>query len=141
MRRRRFGHNKRARKRASLHNARHKIINVNPGSGWRHNYIFAFGAYGDTLLRAWGDSLQDALDEAADWASDHAPGLLVSDDVIKEAYDEAIAEGKSEEEAWEYAEQDTSPAGGYGQRIMSHEWHVVAEDPTREQILQIQGRA
>ena len=92
--RRRYGHNKRARKRASIASARHKIHNANSGYSWPHNWIFAFGAYGDTYVRAWGTSLEDALEEAIDWLADHKPGLL-ADDHVADEYKRLIAEGKS----------------------------------------------
>lgn len=141
--RHRYGRSKSGRKQASLAGARHVIHNANPGDkSWtRHNYVFAFGGpYSSKYVRAWANSLDDALDEAVDWLSDHAPGLLC-DKEVGEEYERLIAEGKSEEEAMEEAEMDTTPAGGYGQRIRSEEWSIVAEDPSRERVLQIQGRA
>lgn len=137
--RRRYGHSKRARKRASLASGRHVIHNANPSRTWPNNYIFWFGAHAPTYVRAWGSSMEDALDEAADWLSDHKPGLLATEQVEDE-YKRLIEEGKSEEEAWEEAQMDTTPMGGYGQIAMSEEWGIVVENPTRAQVLEIQGR-
>lgn len=43
-------------------------------------FAFAFGAYGWTRLIVWGqrDHLEDALELAADWLSEHAPGILTT---------------------------------------------------------------
>ena len=88
----------------------------------------------------WANGIEDALDEAVDWIADNAPGLLC-DDTVAYAYKFAIGEGVSEERAQELAEQDTTRAGNAGHYILSHEWLILAEDPTRAQILEPQGRA
>ena len=140
---RRYGHSKRARKLASIASGRHVIHNANSGGKdtWRHNYIFWFGGpYSATYVRAWANAMDDALDEAVDWLSDHKPGLLADDEAINEEYKRLVAEGMDEEKAAEQAEEGTTPAGGYDQRLDSESWGLVAEDPTRERVLQIQGR-
>lgn len=118
-----------------------EIIPVNGSDrDWTHHrYIFACGAYGDTLLMVWANSLEAALDEAVDWIADHEPGLLV-DDAVNDAYREGIANGLSEEEAQEQAEIDTTCAGSSGHYLNSWEWTIVVEDPTRDDVLRIQGR-
>jgi hypothetical protein len=70
---------------------------------------------------------------------DHAPGLL-ADEQVNEEYARLIAEGMSEEDAQEEATIDTTCAGNCGNYLNSWEWGIVAEDPTRAQILEIQGR-
>ncbi len=139
--RRRYGQSKRARKRASLESGRHTIHNVNPGErSWTdNNFIFGFGAYGDTYVRAWGKHLEDALDEAIGWIAEHKKGLLANDAVADE-YKRAIAEGKSEEEAIEEAEVDTTMDGS-GNYVNSWEWTIIAENPTHAEVLRLQGRA
>ena len=119
-----------------------ELVPVNPGDrDWmRHRYILAFGAYGDTRLMVWANSIEDALDESIDWIVEHAPGLLC-DEQVAEEYNRLIAEGKSAGEAQEESEADTTCGGNCGNRILSWEWCIVAEDPTREEILRIQGRA
>ena len=114
-------------------------VNSNDREWTRHRYILAFGAYGWTRLMIWANSLDDALDEAIDWLVDNAPGHIC-DEQVEEAYKEAIAEGKSEDEAMEIAEQDTTSGGNCGNRILSYEWFILVEDPTRAQILELQGR-
>lgn len=104
-----------------------------------HRYILSFGAYGDTLLMIWASSLDDALDEAIDWIVDNAPGLL-ADEAVSYAFTEALCAGHSEDEAHEISEVDTTVGGNCGHYLHSHEWGIVAEDPTRAQILALQGR-
>ena len=119
---------------------------VNPSSGEAPAFVLQFGAYGWTRLALWGDSLEDCLDEAVDCIADNAPGLLCDDQVAEaynEAYADAIANGIRPERAGilaqEEAEQDTTCAGNEGHYILSHEWAIVAEDPTAEQWRQIVG--
>lgn len=115
---------------------------VNPGDrSWtRHRYILWFGAYGWTRLMVWANSLEDALDEAIDWISVNAPGLL-ADEQVAEAYREAIARGLSDEEAQQEAEIDTTSGGNCGNYLNSSEWGIVAEDPTRAEVKAIIGEA
>lgn len=116
------------------------IVNGSDRAWARHRYILAFGAYGWTRLMVWANGIDSALDEAVDWIAKNAPGLLC-DDTVQYAYKFAIGEGISEERAQELAEQDTTCAGNAGHYIASHEWFILAEDPTRAQVLEIQGRA
>lgn len=118
-----------------------RITFINPlDAAWTsHRFVLAFGAYGDTILVAHADNLEDALDECIDWIADHAPGLLC-DDSVAEEYDRAIKEGKTEEEAIEIAECDTTCGGNAGNRILSWEWSILAEDPDRTTILSLAGR-
>jgi hypothetical protein len=118
-----------------------KLIIVNPSDrDWtKHRYILVFGTYGQVKHLVWANHLQGALDESIDWLAEHAPGIL-ADNQVKEEYDRLIAEGASEEDAWEGATIDTTCGGNYSNYLLSWEWSVLAEDPTREQILRIQGR-
>ena len=138
---RRYGHSKRARKLASIASGRHVIHNANSSDrDWtKRNFIFAFGAYGNTYVRAWGNGIDSALDAAVDWLADHKPGLL-SDDVVRSEYERFKEEGMSDEKAIQEAELDTTIAGNNGHYLNSSEWMIVAEDPSHEQVLQIQGR-
>lgn len=61
------------------------IVIVNPSdrgnhqSRWGHDtprFVLSFGAYGSTHLMVWGH-LEDALEEAADWLADNAPGHIM----------------------------------------------------------------
>ena len=112
-----------------------KIVAVNGSDrDWTdHRYILCFGAYGWTRLMVWANSLEDALDESVDWIVENAPGLLCNEEVYAE-YNRLVAEGKSVEEAMEEATVDTTCAGNCGDYLLSYEWGIVAEDPTREEI-------
>ncbi len=118
------------------------IVLVNPvDQSWtNHRYILWFGAYGTRRLMVWANGLDSALDKCVDWLVENAPGLL-RDEAVEENYKEALADGKSEEEAQEYAEQDMTCAGNFGNYIASWEWGIVAEDPTREDMKAIIGEA
>jgi hypothetical protein len=141
--RRRYGRSasSRNRKRDSLAGARYVIHNANPGDkSWtNHNFILWFGSHAPTYVRAWGNSLDDALDEAVDYIADRWPGLL-SDSEVSDEYNRLIADGVSEDEASEESEADTTTAGNSGNHLRSDEWGIAAEDPTREQVLALQER-
>lgn len=93
-------------------------------------FAFAFGAYAGTHVLAVANSLDDALEEAAGWLKDHAPGHL-SD--LADEYKEALVEAREElgaeadedeanERAQEIAETDMTYTGsGY---LTSWEWFV-----------------
>lgn len=102
-----------------------KLTIVNP---WDRDqttgqWLICLGAYGDTRLVIWADGADSALDEAIDWAVDHAPGLL-ADESVAEEYNRAIAEGLSEDEAQERATVDTTSGGSCGHYINSWEWAI-----------------
>jgi hypothetical protein len=89
-------------------------------------FAFAFGAYGWTRLIVWeaSDHVDDALEVAAEWLSEHAPGVLTSEEEIGKLVDEAKAENPSasDEDAFEAATQDmTYTESGW---IPSWEWTV-----------------
>lgn len=112
------------------------IIIVNPNDrDWTDSrFVLCFGAYGWTRLMVYANSLEDALDECVDWIADNAPGLL-ADDAVHKAYNEAIANGMSEEAAQGEAEEDTTCAGNEGHYLNSWEWGIVAENPSRADVL------
>ena len=115
-------------------------VNPNDGGWTNGRFVLAFGAYASIYLVVWANGLDDALDGAVDWIVDHKPGLLC-DDQVSELYKEALAEGCSEERAHEKAEVDCTCAGNAGNYIPSWEWSVVAENPSRQQMLAILGRS
>jgi hypothetical protein len=121
------------------------VRNVIPVNGverqWAKNrYIFWFGAAGPIYLMAWGRGMEDALEACVDWLEDNAPGIFC-DEMMKEEYDRAIAEGKTEEEATEAAEIDVTVFGHSGYHgILSDEWGICMENPTRAEVLEFQGR-
>lgn len=115
------------------------IVNPDDETWTRSRFIMQFGPYGDTLLMVWADHLQDALDESIDWLVEHEPGLLCDGEVAN-AYCDAIAEGHTRDDAYEISLQDVTIGGNCGNCIASHEWGVRAENPSRADILAIQGR-
>ena len=102
--------------------------------------LVAIGAYGIGSMSenflVWGDrggSYDDVLDEVADYCEEHAPGLFC-DEQVHEAYREAIAEGLSEEDAQQRAEEDTISCSSGNHYFTAHEVSF-SENPTREEIL------
>jgi len=111
------------------------IVNPSDKNWTSTRWVILMGAYGWTRCLVWANSLDSALDEAIDWAAENAPGLLCND-LVQEAYDEAIADGHSEEKAWEIATEDTTCGGNCGDRILSHEWSYI-EAPDRETLIRL----
>ena len=124
----------------SANNREVYAVNPNDADWTSGRFILAFGAYSALYLVIWANSFDDALDGAIDWIADHKPGLLC-DDQVAEAYKDALAEGYSEDQAHEKAAMDCICAGNAGNYIPSWEWSVVAENPTRQQMLAILGRS
>lgn len=85
-------------------------------------YLFTFWCYSDVRIVVVGGSAEDGLDECVYWLAEHKPGLLADEQVL-EAYQSAIREGKSEEEAQEEAETDVMICDG-GHYLLSWEWTV-----------------
>jgi hypothetical protein len=94
-------------------------------------YLFSFGAYGDTRVYAWGcHSLEDALEAAAEWLKDNAPGVFHEPDYAEAASEIGAPEDWDSDDnmdEWgarvqEAAEVDlTYTESGY---FASWEWHV-----------------
>jgi hypothetical protein len=103
------------------------IVNPNEYDYRDWVYLFSFGAYGDKLLLVFGKGVESALEVAADYMKTVAPGVFVSQEELKNLYEEVLAEGKSEEEAQEAATVDlTYTEAGY---IPSWEWTVDDAPP------------
>ncbi len=73
---------------------------INPGErlgqyGRETCFTFHFGAYGDTHVSVWADHLEDALELAAEWVAEHAPGHIMAEgdecleDLRREACEDA----------------------------------------------------
>ena len=110
-----------------------KIVNFEDRHWTRDRFILQFGPYGDTRLMIFANNLQEAIDVAIDWIGENEPGLLANDQ-RDEAFLEARSEGMTEDEAWDCAGEDLTIGGNCGDCILSHEWAIIAENPTREQI-------
>ena len=86
----------------------------------------------------FADCEGDALDEVIDYIAEHSPGLL-ADDMVKEEYEQALADGADEETAHERATVDIITGGNCGNHLVA--WEVgMTSNPTREYILRLQKR-
>ena len=115
------------------------LVNPTDRSWTRNRYILWFGGCAPTYLMVWANSLENALDECIDWLAEHAPGHLMNDEVA-EAYQNALNNGMDEDEANEAAVTDMTCGGNCCHYIASWEWGIVAENPTRQEVLSIIGR-
>jgi hypothetical protein len=116
-----------------------RAVNSSDRDWTRQRFVLWFGVCGSTHLLVWANHLEDALDEAIDWLADNAPGLLC-DEQVQEAYDRAISEGKSEEDAYTESTVDVTTGGNFCNHIMSWEWGITLENPTRAQLKELTVR-
>jgi hypothetical protein len=125
-----------------------QLVLVNPSDkSWtRHRYVLSFGAVGTTHLLVWGNGLDDALEEAAEYLADNAPGHIMrhDSDELGELLNEAMGElypqydsfeALTSELQWACEEKATADLthteAGY---LTSYEWFVTLEDPTRAEL-------
>ena len=120
-----------------------KTVNVVPSLNAHGRYadqrwLFTFGAYGETLVLVRAQAFEDALETAAEWLAEHAPGHLNTEDEMEELYQEAceeaglpwpppctddVAEARGYNDARESVEADlTYTESGY---LASHEWWAI----------------
>ena len=135
-----------------------EIVLVNPGErefmysgrGEQGAYLVTLGAYGCTRLLIWARSFDDAIEEAAEWCADHAPGLL-ADEAVEEAYRERLAELIADDPTYHSADNDetieraheeaTQDTIAYDHGHYFHSWEVNGIGPlSRESILRETGR-
>lgn len=123
---------------------------INPGERYfaRHRFVLWFGAYGLTYVLVYANGLDGAIEEAAEFLAEHAPGHVMREwsdehkDLIREVCEErgiAFPEGfeaLEDDDKWaicETAEADlTRTESGF---LTSYEWGIVAEDPDRAELL------
>lgn len=116
-------------------------------------YVFHFGVYGWTHVFVWGAdlSLEDALQVAAEWLRDHAPGIFTEPD-----YEDAAEElGEAHVRAWFTAPADRDDENetlcnevvGAAETDLTHtesghiaswEWNYT-EDPSPEYLRELAG--
>lgn len=112
-----------------------------------HRFVLWFGAYGTTNVMVWADSLDDAIEVAAEFLADHAPGhitpnwgeehkALVAEVCSEKGIEFPAGFDALEDEAryaiCEQAEADlTLTESGF---LTSHEWGIQLEDPTRADL-------
>jgi hypothetical protein len=98
-------------------------------------FRFAFGAYGETKVDVFADSDEDALEVAAEWLDDNAPGHLVrigEAELAESAKELGViwpaGDDSAEQDAvMAHAETDLTCIGGHtrmehGEYVRSHEW-------------------
>lgn len=124
------------------------IANPSERRWWPNSYLFSFGAYGSTYVLAYGSSLEDALEEAAAWLADNAPGHLMPfggeehTDLIKEACHERGIEFDPDkccgviEESWDDILQEAEADLTYTESgfLTSYEW-TVHENPSKADLI------
>jgi len=115
------------------------IVNGGDASFTSNRFVLWFGNVGSTYLMVWADHLDEAFDEAMDWIAENEPGYLC-DEQVTESFLEAKAEGRSDDDAFEDSLIDVSTGGNSGNHVNSWEWGIALDNPSREQILELQGR-
>ena len=113
-----------------------KIEIVNgPDRSWaRHRYILWFGTMSTNYLMVWANGLENAIEFAGEWLAYNAPRHIITNSV-EECYQGGIADGMTENDARECSERDaTYTESGW---LDSSEWGLIAEDPSREAVLQL----
>jgi hypothetical protein len=122
---------------------------VNPvDRDWtKHRFVLWFGACAPTRLMVWANSLDDALEEAAEWLAENAPGNIMKDweeehkALVSEVCEErgiTFPDGFDalpDEAKWaicDEAESDlTRTESGF---LTSYEWGIDLEDPSRADL-------
>lgn len=134
---------------ASLSSER-SVLMINPKERTHYDgaFVLAFGAYGSTYLHVYAESLDDAIEQCAAWLADHMPGHIMKEwdedhtALVREACEERglvypPAAGADLESEGYYAAQEDAEAdltrteSGF---LTSHEWTVVLEDPSVEDL-------
>ena len=118
-----------------------KILVANPyeRNFSRQSYLLWFGACAPTLVLAYADSLDDALEVSAEClASEGLVGFFTDSGEIHslmlEASDE-LGVCADEAECHEAATRDlTHTEAGY---LTSHDWGIYLEDPTKADLVRI----
>jgi hypothetical protein len=104
------------------------LVNPSECSAGEKLFLFQFGAYGTTFALAWGYGIEEALENAAAWLKDNAPGLFTDLDLDDARQDLARDRGVdaaslSDEDVYTYAETDlTYTESGY---LASWEWSAA----------------
>ena len=111
---------------------------ANPGDqSWTKNkYVLDFGAYGDTRIIAYANSLDDALDACGDWLIANAPGLLATD-AVNDEFTRLKADGATDEAAREAATVDTISIDSGNHYLHAWELALVAENPDRDALCEM----
>lgn len=105
-------------------------------------YAFGFGAYGATRLLLWGKNIEDALEEAAGWLAQYAPGHITSEEHVAQLMAEVREDegdpDMDDEAAYEKATADlTYTESGH---LTSYEW-TVDDVPAGTELYQLAHEA
>jgi hypothetical protein len=110
---------------------------------YKRNTFVLWAGHDSRGIVVYCDGFEDAFEEMMDYLSEYAPGRLANDEVREEyiRLERAfIAEhhGRQPDEdercsLYEAAEVDTS-SDGQGNHIASHEWGIIAENPSPEDL-------
>lgn len=147
-----------SREQERVHVMQAPLVVVNPSErSWQdQRYVLSFGAAGTTHLLVWGN-LDDALETAAEWLCEHAPGHVMLkgngadkrdpelDELMSETCEELglawpipddIDGGSDAMQPYWDAEQQafadlTECEHCY---LTSHEWCITLENPTRSEL-------
>ncbi len=135
-----------------------KLIVVNPSEReyTDQRFVLSFGAYGTTHLLVWGH-LEDALEAAAEWLADNAPGHIMLeghgnderdpqlDELMREAcsghgiafddIDWTELDGDEQQRLWDIEQEAyadlTHTQRGY---LTSYEWCITLDNPSRSEL-------
>lgn len=124
------------------------VANASDRSWTRQSFVLWFGQCAPTYVLVYANDLDSALELAADWLADNAPGHLLkhSDPELQTLYAEACHElygvelpapfgciDERQASAYEQATADlTYTEAGY---LTSYEWGIVAENPTKAHLI------
>lgn len=118
------------------------IVNSSDRDWTKGRYILAVGdGFSKDLFMIWADHLEDALDACVDYLEENDMEGIFADDYIGSEVERLISEGMEEDEAFTEASVDHMSAGNHGRWLSCDDWLLVAENPTRAEILELQGRA
>jgi hypothetical protein len=81
------------------------VINPNDVTFYDNLYVMWFGAYGSIKVYVWARCFEDAFEEAAEYAGEHAPGVFTEPDYLDAARDEYA---ERESIGWEAGDHPTS---------------------------------
>lgn len=122
---------------------RHPYVLVNPLEidAWQKPDLYAmhFGAYGNTRLLIWANTLESAIDPAVEWLAEYAPGHLSSEEDVAKLMEKVREEqpGIDDEAAYEKATADLYyTESGY---LTSYEWtgnELRTNDPIYQAALE-----
>ncbi len=114
------------------------IVNPYDRYVWPRRWLLSFGTYADRYVLVWADSLESALECAAEWLHEHAPGTFVDPEPCGEC---GGTDGEDREtcatcQGSGIDETDlTYTEYGY---LISHEW--FGREVSRRDVLSALGR-